>query len=187
MVGEAFLSASIEVLLDRIVSGDVLRLIKGKKLEAVLLKKLKPTLMSVKAVLDDAENKQITNPNVKSWIDELKDAVYDAEDLLDEISTEALRNKIESEYQTTAMKQVRSFFSSFNPFNDGMQSKLEDILGRLDNLLNQKQILGLKENFKGENAFQRTPATCLVDESDVCGRDDEKEKIMKLLDPQKSV
>ncbi|TYH19133.1 hypothetical protein ES288_A05G328600v1 [Gossypium darwinii] len=157
MVGEAFLSASIEVLLDRIVSGDVLRLIKGKKLEAMLLKKLKPTLMSVKAVLDDAENKQITNPNVKSWTDELKDAFYDAEDLLDEISTEALRNKIESEYQTTAMKQVRSFFSSFNPFNDGI----------LDNLLNQKRILGLKENFKGENAFQRTPATCLVDESNI--------------------
>ncbi|TYJ36648.1 hypothetical protein E1A91_A05G321600v1 [Gossypium mustelinum] len=168
MVGEAFLSASIEVLLDRTVSGDVLRLMKGKKPEAVLLNKLKPTLMSVKAVLDDAENKQITNPNVKSWTHELKDAVYDAEDLLDEISTEALRNKIKSEYQTTAMKQVRSFFSSFNPFKDGMQY----------------MILGLKENFKGENTFQRTPATCLVDESDVCGRDDEKEEIMKLLDPQ---
>ncbi|KAL1172113.1 hypothetical protein V6Z11_A05G327700 [Gossypium hirsutum] len=150
MVGEAFLSASIEVLLDRIVSRDVLRLMKGKKLEAMLLKKLKPTLMSVKAVLDDAENKQITNSNVKSWTDELKDAVYDAEDLLDEISTETLRNKIESECRTTVMNQI----------------------------------LGLKENFKGEDAFQRTPATCLVDESDVCGRDDEKEEIMKLLDPQ---
>ncbi|KAK8299402.1 hypothetical protein V6Z12_D05G320700 [Gossypium hirsutum] len=184
MVGEAFLSASIEVLLDRIVSADVLRLIEGKKLEAVLLDKLKPTLMSVKAVLDDAENKQIANPNVKSWTDELKDAVYDAEDLLDEISTEALRNKIESEYQTTHMKQVISFFSSLNPFKDGAQSKLDEILGRLDNLLNQKQILGLKENSEGEKAFQRTPATSLVDESDVCGRDDEKEEIMKLLDPQ---
>ncbi|TYH19094.1 hypothetical protein ES288_A05G325500v1 [Gossypium darwinii] len=184
MVGEAFLSASIEVLLDRIVSGDVLRLIQGKKLEAVLLKKLKPTLMSVKAVLDDAENKQIINPNVKSWTDELKDAVYDAEDLLDEISTEALRNKIESEYQTTPIKQVSSFFSSFNPFKDGMQSKLGEILGRLDYLLNQKQILGLKENYNGEKAFQRTPATSLVDESDVYGRDDGKEEIMKLLDPQ---
>ncbi|KAL1101799.1 hypothetical protein V6Z11_D05G320800 [Gossypium hirsutum] len=167
MVGEAFLSASIEVLLDRIVSADVLRLIEGKKLEAVLLDKLKPTLMSVKAVLDDAENKQIANPNVKSWTDELKDAVYDAEDLLDEISTEALRNKIESEYQTTHMKQVISFFSSLNPFKDGAQSKLEEILGRLDNLLNQKQILGLKENSEGEKAFQRTPATSLVDESDI--------------------
>ncbi|KAK8299397.1 hypothetical protein V6Z11_D05G320400 [Gossypium hirsutum] len=184
MVGEAFPSTSIEVLLDRIVSADVLRLIKGKKLEAVLLNKLKPTLMSVKAVLDDAENKQIANPNVKSWTDELKDAVYDAEDLLDEISTEARRNKIESEYPTTHMKQVSCFFYSLNPFKDGAQSKLEEILGRLDNLLNQKQILGLKENSKGEKAFQRTPATSLVDESDVCGRDDEKEEIMKLLDPQ---
>ncbi|TYJ36613.1 hypothetical protein E1A91_A05G318800v1 [Gossypium mustelinum] len=112
------------VLLDRIVSGDVLRLIQGKKLEAVLLKKLKPTLMS------------IINPNVKSWTDELKDA-------------------------------VSSFFSSFNPFKDGMQSKLGEILGRLDYLLNQKQILGLKENYNGEKAFQRTPATSLVDESDI--------------------
>ncbi|TYG70670.1 hypothetical protein ES288_D05G332200v1 [Gossypium darwinii] len=184
MVGEAFLSASIEVLLDRIVSADVLRLIKGKKLEAVLLNKLKPTLMSVKAVLDDAENKQIANPNVKSWTDELKDAIYDAEDLLDEISTEARRNKIESEYPTTHMKQVSCFFYSLNPFKDGAQSKLEEILGRLDNLLNQKQILGLKENSKGEKAFQRMPATSLVDESDVCGRGDEKEEIIKLLDPQ---
>ncbi|PPS15839.1 hypothetical protein GOBAR_AA04735 [Gossypium barbadense] len=155
-----------------------------KKLEPLLLKKLKPTLMSVKAVLDDAENKQITNPNVKSWTDELKDAVYDADDLLDEISTEALRNKIESEYQTTPMKQVSSFFSSFYPFKDGTQSKLEEILGTLDNLLNQKQILGLKESYEGEKAFQITPATSLVDESDVYGRDDEKEEIMKLLDPQ---
>ncbi|MFQ6666326.1 hypothetical protein Gotur_032710, partial [Gossypium turneri] len=105
MVAEAFLSASIEVLLDRVVSADVLRFIKGKKLEAMLQNKLKRTLMSVKAVLDDAEYKQITSPNVKSWIDELKDTVYNAEYLLDEISTEALRNKIESEYPTTAMKQ----------------------------------------------------------------------------------
>ncbi|PPD97329.1 hypothetical protein GOBAR_DD05674 [Gossypium barbadense] len=128
MVGEAFLSASIEVLLDRIVSGDVLRLIKGKKLEPVLLKKLKPTLMSVKAVLDDAEISRLPTQVSKS--------------------------------------------------------KLEEIRGRLDYLLNQKQILGLKENYKGEKAFQRTSATSLVDESDVYGRDDEKEEIMKLLDPQ---
>ncbi|MBA0633780.1 hypothetical protein Godav_025257, partial [Gossypium davidsonii] len=82
------------------------------------------------------------------------------------------------------MKQVSSFFSSFYPFKDGMQSKLEEILGTLDNLFNQKQILGVKENYKGEKTFQRMPVTSLVDESDVYGRDDEKEKIMTLLDPQ---
>ncbi|WRX11960.1 NB-ARC - like 10 [Theobroma cacao] len=183
LVGEAFLTASIELLVERIASPDVLNLFKGKKLEDGLLKKLKPALMSVKAVLDDAENKQITNPNVRSWIDELKDAVYDAEDLLDEIATEALRSRLESEDQTSIAKQVRSLFSSLNPFNSGMGSKLEEILDTLERLVNQKDILGLKES-RGEKSIQRLPATSLVDESGVYGRHDEKEAIMELLNPE---
>ncbi|XP_017984288.1 PREDICTED: putative disease resistance RPP13-like protein 1 [Theobroma cacao] len=183
LVGEAFLTASIEVLVERIACRDVLNLIKGKRLEDGLLKKLKPALMSVKAVLNDAESRQIKDPDVRSWIDELKDAVYDAEDFLDEIATEALRSRLESEDQTSTAKQVCSFFSSVNPFNRGMGSKLEEILERLEYLVNQKDILGLKES-RGEKSFQRPPATSLVDESAVCGRNDEKEAIMELLNPE---
>ncbi|GMJ06808.1 hypothetical protein like AT3G14470 [Hibiscus trionum] len=186
LVGESLLSASIEVLLDRIVSSGVSNFIKGKKLEAVLLKKLKPTLMSVKAVLDDAETKQITNSNIRSWNFELKDALYDADDLLDEITTEALQQKVEFEEQTT-VKQVTSFFSSLNPFKEGMVSKLENILGRLEYLVNQKDILGLKDNCRRENAFGRSPATSLVDESGVYGRDGEKEELMGLLHSGNSI
>ncbi|KAK8714208.1 hypothetical protein V6N13_149402 [Hibiscus sabdariffa] len=191
LVGEALLSASIEVMLDRIVSSDVSNFIKGKKkLEAALLNKLKPTLMSVRAVLDDAETKMITNSNVRNWIFELKDAVYDAEDLLDEIATEALGRKLESQDQTatastSTVKQVTSFFTSLNPFKDGTVSKLEEILGRLEYLINQTQILGLKVNCRAEKAFQRSPATSLVDDlSAVYGRDGEKEEILRLLNPQ---
>ncbi|KAK8714263.1 hypothetical protein V6N13_149456 [Hibiscus sabdariffa] len=190
LVGEAFLSASIEVLLDRIVSSDVSYFIRGnKKLEAVLLNKLEPTLMSVKALLDDAETKQITNSNVRSWIDRLRDAVYDAEDLLDEIATEALRRKLESQDQTatSTLKQVTSFFSCLNPFKDGMVAKLEDILGRLEPLINQAHILRLEENRRDrvEKPVQRPASTSLVDdESGVYGRDCEKEEILRLLNPQ---
>ncbi|XVF83137.1 hypothetical protein PTKIN_Ptkin16aG0109400 [Pterospermum kingtungense] len=105
LVGGAFLSASLQVMLERMASREVMDFIRGKKVEDALLKKLKPTLMSVNAVLDDAENKQITNPSVRSWIDELKDAVYDAEDLLDEISYEALRSKMESNDQPSTVTQ----------------------------------------------------------------------------------
>ncbi|KAL4353864.1 hypothetical protein GQ457_06G003310 [Hibiscus cannabinus] len=188
LVGEAFLCASIEVLLDRIVSSDVSYFIRGnKKLEAVLLNKLEPTLMSVKALLDDAETKQITNSNVRSWIDKLRDAVYDAEDLLDEIATEALRRKLESQDQTSTstVKQVTSFFSSLNPFKDGMVAKLEEILGRLEPLINQAHILRLEENCRVEKSVQRSASTSLVDdESGVYGRDCEKEEILRLLNPQ---
>ncbi|KAL4354861.1 hypothetical protein GQ457_06G003050 [Hibiscus cannabinus] len=184
-VGESFVSASISVLLDRIFSMENFNFIGGKrKRENELLDKLKPTLMSVKAVLDDAETKQITNSNVRSWVFDIKDAVYDAEDLLDQIATEALRLKLEPQDQTIGL-QVTSFFSSLNPFKDEMVSNLEDILGRLELLMNQKHILGLKENCRGEKEFQRSPATSLVDDqSGVYGRDGEKEELMRFLNPQ---
>ncbi|XP_022747780.1 putative disease resistance protein At3g14460 isoform X2 [Durio zibethinus] len=167
LVGGAFLSASLQVIFDRLASRQFLDFIRGTTFEDGLLKKLKPTLMSVNVVLGDAENKQITNPYVRSWIDELKDVVYDAEDLLDKIDG--------------------SHFSSSpspNPFEEGIESKLNDIIGRLEYLVNQKDIHGLKESCGGEKAFQRSPATSLVDESGVYGRDDEKEKIIKLLIPE---
>ncbi|KAL4354926.1 hypothetical protein GQ457_06G004100 [Hibiscus cannabinus] len=56
------------------------------------------------AVLDDAETKQITNSNVRSWVFDIKDAVYDAEDLLDQIATEALRLKLEPQDQTIGLQ-----------------------------------------------------------------------------------
>ena len=50
--------------------------------------KLKETVFTISAVLLDAEAKQ-HNSEVKLWLQRLKDAMFDADDLLDEISTEA--------------------------------------------------------------------------------------------------
>ncbi|XWS09149.1 hypothetical protein CRYUN_Cryun40dG0061300 [Craigia yunnanensis] len=181
LVGGAFLSASLQVLFDRMASREVLDFIRGKKLKNRLLEKLEIALLSTSAVLDDAEKKQITDKNVKKWITELKDAVYDAEDLLDEISTEALKTRFEAKNQTSAT-QVCRFISSLNPFNNkAMESKLGEIIERIDFLVKQKYALGLREGGGEMFSFQRSPATSLVDDCDVYGRDSEKEAIMKLL------
>ncbi|XVE68894.1 hypothetical protein DITRI_Ditri09bG0106000 [Diplodiscus trichospermus] len=184
LVGGAFLSASLQALFDRMASREVMGFIRGKKLEDDFPMKLKPTLMSVNATLDDAENKQVTNPNVRSWIDELKDVVYDAEDLLDEIAVEALRTRMESDDQSSAIERVGRFFASLNPFKERVRSKLEEIIVRLESLVNQKDILVLREYHGGEKIFQGSSATSFVDESGVYGRDNEKEAILKLLDPE---
>ncbi|XP_021682747.2 putative disease resistance RPP13-like protein 1 isoform X1 [Hevea brasiliensis] len=181
LVGGAFLSAFLQVLFDRIGSREVLDFFRGRKLNDGLLNKLNLTLNSVNGVLDDAEEKQITRPNVKIWVDELKDAVYDAEDLLDEIAYEVLRTKLEAA-PVSRRQKVRNFFSCYNPFKKGVEAKLEEIVERLENLVKQKDVLGLIESAaERPPPLQNAATTSLVDESGVYGRKGDKEAIMKLL------
>ncbi|XP_057457318.1 putative disease resistance RPP13-like protein 1 [Lotus japonicus] len=181
VVGEAFLSASMEVLLERIVSQEFLFFFRSKQLDVSLLKKLKTTLLSLQAVLNDAEEKQITNPAVKEWLDELRDALYDADDLLDEVNTEALRCKLESGSQSKSQPfsdQVMNFLSSpFKRFSGVINSEVQDLCQRLELFSVQKDILGLKEGVSGR-VWHGTPTSSVVDESAIYGRDDDK-KILK--------
>ncbi|KAK9984231.1 hypothetical protein SO802_033756 [Lithocarpus litseifolius] len=57
------------------------------------LENLGSTLSATQAVLQDAEEKQWNSDAVRNWLRKLKDGAYDAEDVLDEFATEALRRK----------------------------------------------------------------------------------------------
>ncbi|PNY14340.1 CC-NBS-LRR resistance protein, partial [Trifolium pratense] len=96
MIGGAFLSATVQTLVEKLASKEFLDYITNTKLNVSLLRQLKTTLLTLQAVLDDAEEKQINNPSVKQWLDDLKDAVFDAEDLLNQISYDSLRCKVEN-------------------------------------------------------------------------------------------
>jgi hypothetical protein len=48
--------------------------------------KLSTTLELIKAVLEDAEKKQLTDCSVQVWLQQLKDAMYVLDDILDECS-----------------------------------------------------------------------------------------------------
>jgi len=56
------------------------------------LKQLQTTLLTLQVVLDDAEEKHITNLAVKQWLDDLKNTILDAEDLLNQTSYDALQS-----------------------------------------------------------------------------------------------
>jgi hypothetical protein len=178
LVGGAFLSAFLQVLFDRMASPKFVDFFQQRKLNEGVLEKLETTLRSVNAVLEDAEDKQVTKPDVRKWLDDLKDAVYDADDILDEIATEALRREVDDEFQTTASK-VRTQISTSSFFKK-IEPKIKVVHKRLKFLAKQKEHMGLREGVRGESS-KRLPTTSLVQESSIFGRNADKEKIISLL------
>ncbi|XP_048330671.2 putative disease resistance protein RGA3 [Ziziphus jujuba] len=74
---------------------------------------LEKTFSSVKAVLTDAEKKQRADKAVKRWLERLEDAVYEAEELVDELSYEALRQQRAGMLgRDSITKKVCTFFST---------------------------------------------------------------------------
>ncbi|XP_028802646.1 putative disease resistance protein RGA4 [Neltuma alba] len=184
-VGIAFLSAFLQVAFDRLATGETLPYFQKRRLNETLVKKLKIMLISVNSAIDDAEYKQFSDPNVRAWLLELKDAVYDAEDVLDEISNELYKRKLEAEAepQTSVTSKVRKFFNaSATSFDQEIESRMKQVLENLEFLESRRIGLGLNEGKDGAvGSVTKLPTTSLVDEVGICGRDKDKDIIIKQL------
>ncbi|KAL9436759.1 hypothetical protein AB3S75_022744 [Citrus x aurantiifolia] len=93
ITGEAILTVTVEMLVEKLAS-EVIQLFARQEQTEAGLKKWEELLVTIKVVLDDAEEKQITKPLVKKWLGKLENLAYDAEDMLDEFATEAFRRKL---------------------------------------------------------------------------------------------
>ncbi|KAL4394404.1 putative disease resistance RPP13-like protein 1 [Arachis hypogaea] len=172
LVGGALLSAALQVLFDRLASKKMLDFIKEKNLSRNSVENLEIKLLSLSKVLSDAEKKQIHDPEVKKWVNTLKDAAFDADDILDEIATEAEK----ASNSGTVPKKL--FPISFNSYYRDLENRLEEILKRLGFIVAEKDNLGLVEG-NVDIVSQIVPTTSLVDE--VFGREMDKKVIMELL------
>ncbi|XP_031271086.1 putative disease resistance RPP13-like protein 1 [Pistacia vera] len=190
IVGEAFLTASIDMLFKKLDSTALLQFANQDLIQEDL-SKWKKILLKIKAVLHDAEEKQVREETVKIWLAELRNLAYDVEDMLDEFATEALRRKLLNDPDQASTSKVRklipSFCSSLNPrtvkFNSMMMSQIKEITTRLQDIATQKDQLGLREysGGKSRNARQRLPTSSLVNEAKVFGRERDHEAIVELL------
>ncbi|XP_025635378.1 putative disease resistance RPP13-like protein 1 [Arachis hypogaea] len=154
-----------------LISPLLVNFIQRKKLNRKLVEKLETVLKAAHAVINDAERRQIEEEAVKHWLDRLKDAVYDAEDILDEVTTKAAIQKV----------QGKSLSRYVNLHGDGeIVTKIEDIIAELESIVNEKDGLGLKE-IPVEDMSWRIPSTSLVGVHQIYGRDQDREAIVKLL------
>ncbi|TYH47276.1 hypothetical protein ES332_D11G399800v1 [Gossypium tomentosum] len=146
---------------------------------------LKRTVCQIKAVLLDAEEKSVTDNLVKVWLEELKDVLYDADDLLDDFSTEALRKDLSGGSKLT--KEVRLFFSSSNQFAYGLKMgrKIKSIKARLFSIASEAKVFNLVERDRPmETSFmtkKRQQTHSFVPKDKIIGRDNDKAALLKLV------
>lgn len=85
-----FISGFFSVLIDRLATEKMRKLLMGRDSTVEQLSKLRMSLIKVRRAVNDVEKKQDDDPDVKGSLDSVEHALYDAEDLLNEINTEAL-------------------------------------------------------------------------------------------------
>ncbi|KAF3435162.1 hypothetical protein FNV43_RR22249 [Rhamnella rubrinervis] len=182
MVAGSFLSAALNVLFDRMASKPVLDFLCSKNLNHNLLRKLEIELLSAERVLNDAEKKQLTDAAVRKWLHQLKNAIYDAEDLVYEINTEAELSELEAGRSGShTLFQVQNFSSSSKLTLPNIEERIDEIHSMLKYIVEKKDVLGLREGGLETRPFPKVSEAPLVNDSDIYGRDADKEAILKFL------
>ncbi|KAF2307867.1 hypothetical protein GH714_032768 [Hevea brasiliensis] len=119
------------------------------------------------------------NHELTIWLSKLKDACYDAEDIVDEFECEALLR------QSTDSKVRRFFSRSNNPlvFRFKIGNRMKEIRERLDEISAQKGKFHLTERLVDERVvYRRREMThSFVQASDVIGRESDRDKIIEYL------
>uniref|UniRef100_A0A6N2MY10 NB-ARC domain-containing protein n=1 Tax=Salix viminalis TaxID=40686 RepID=A0A6N2MY10_SALVM len=150
--------------------------------------KLKSNLIDIQSVLEDAERKQVKEKTVRVWLDKLKDVCYDMDDVLDEWSYAILTWETgDAKENIHNQQKIRCSFLGSPCFrlNQVVQRrdialKIKEVSEKVDEIANERARHGLQSN-RGTDKIQRLISTSLVDELNVCGRDDEKKIIVRKL------
>uniref|UniRef100_A0A0D9X5H5 NB-ARC domain-containing protein n=1 Tax=Leersia perrieri TaxID=77586 RepID=A0A0D9X5H5_9ORYZ len=118
------------------------------------LGKLERSLKSICGVLKDAEHKQSTSCALQVWLEDLKDVVYDIDDVLDDVATKDLEQKV----------------------HNGFFAELDEIaVYRREFALTEETIdtQFFSSNDRETNSF--------INELDIVGRDQVKNKIVEII------
>uniref|UniRef100_A0A7N2LE37 Uncharacterized protein n=1 Tax=Quercus lobata TaxID=97700 RepID=A0A7N2LE37_QUELO len=147
---------------------------------------LKSTVSIIKDVLLDAEKQAHHRAVVKGWLEKLKDVLHDADDVLDDVATEALQRNVMAGNKRT--KEVRIFFSSSNQlaFSLKMGHKIKAIRERLDVINKEKEDFHFNVGSNEPQIMNRDresrDTNSLVREDEVIGRKNDKNEIIGLFD-----
>ncbi|VVA39995.1 PREDICTED: putative disease resistance [Prunus dulcis] len=194
--------ALISVLLERLASTTYEYIEGGVKIVLNVeedVEKFTRTLRVIQAVLEDAEQRQVTDQAVKIWLDELKDISYQMVDVLDEWNTNILKQQVEKQEREgdpnalVTKKKVR--FSSFSRYfclgkvsrvilRHDIALKIKDLNDKLTEIYEERkkyQFLSKELGIQQPQQPQRPQTASFVDISEIFGRENEKKVLITNL------
>lgn len=197
--GKAVASSAISAIVRK--SFDYLE--KYSKLEGMksVQERLERTLPQVEVVFDAIDMEKIRGQSeaLDAWLWQLRDAVEEAEDVLDEVEYYKLEKKVETSANNVSSfvyKCKRMFIQQFNAtFNVGTCKKMIDAMKKLDEVaaaverfhpfVDRIDPSSLRHISQQETSISRETSSFLFDEI-IIGRDTEKDQIVEWLVKQES-
>ncbi|XXG54645.1 hypothetical protein AAC387_Pa03g2467 [Persea americana] len=141
------------------------------------LEKIKVSLTDIRGFIEIAEGSPVLDPNLLELLERIKDAAYDAEDLLEEYEIEERRRS-----QEPPQKKVRNLIPAvFN--RPKLASELKDVSERLEAIKAESdkfQLIKIVANWESKFKKQRETHSFVI-RSQVLGREEEKTKLLSLL------
>ncbi|XP_021808154.1 putative disease resistance protein RGA3 [Prunus avium] len=160
-------------------------------------------LQAVQGLLQDAEERQVKEANVKSWLYNLKDASYQINDVLDEWNTAILKHHMEKQEKecenndlvlakrNKVWSTVPSFLTNilicFGQIGDriimrhDIAKRIKEINERLTLIAILRNNYNFRSTVRGTEQVERSKTTSFVDMSTIIGREEEKRKILSML------
>ncbi|GLT40843.1 hypothetical protein SLA2020_149470 [Shorea laevis] len=193
VVAEPLLSATFDWMLQKL-DGFISSNSQGLQKEVYAdLKKWRNLLPLIRGFLIDAEEKQLHENFVKTWLDDLKDLAYDMEDIFEEFKV-----GVNDQRSTLIAKPQQASSSRFIPvkcfscvkgnnfmFAFKTISKVKDISERLENFADLSDKLGLVslsvQAGERPNRVDAVRITTSLPDSNVCGRESDKADILREL------
>ncbi|VAI70745.1 unnamed protein product [Triticum turgidum subsp. durum] len=140
-------------------------------------------LLAVQCKLANAEGRSQSNAYLRSWMEKLKAVAYEADDVLDDFQYEGLRR--EARIGKSTSRKVLSYVTYHSPllFRFAMSRKLKSVLSKIKELVEEMKMFGLENSGNRQEPLHpwRETHSKLDESTDIFGRDDDKERVVKLL------
>ncbi|XP_077225798.1 uncharacterized protein LOC143859003 [Tasmannia lanceolata] len=136
------------------------------------MEKLQSIIQRIRLIIPNGEAKAFRDGALKDWLTKLSDAAYDADDILSDWAVED--------------QQVSNTFFPLphfkrNTFRHNIGTRIKEILETFNSIEEERQKFKLDVTTPSPESEERTPTFSLVNENEIYGRDEDKEKIVKLL------